>query len=104
MSCLSTWHLIHLLPFLLPTAVLLLNYSAAAVTQALYVLSDDSVTDAASSSSGGAFGFLADGFEAFLKVWLAAWQQHHYQQQEQQQQQQQNVSYRTTAAIYLQAV
>ncbi|WIA32054.1 hypothetical protein OEZ86_002906 [Tetradesmus obliquus] len=42
--------------------------SAAAVTQALYVLSDDSVTDAASSSSGGAFGFLADGFEAFLKV------------------------------------
>ncbi|KAF6252421.1 inner membrane ALBINO3-like protein 2, chloroplast precursor [Scenedesmus sp. NREL 46B-D3] len=42
--------------------------SVAGVTQALYVLSDDSVTDAASSSSGGAFGFLTNGFEAFLKV------------------------------------
>eukprot|EP00882_Tetradesmus_deserticola_P014003 GHRQ01014879.1.p1 GENE.GHRQ01014879.1~~GHRQ01014879.1.p1 ORF type:complete len:407 (+),score=117.05 GHRQ01014879.1:237-1457(+) len=42
--------------------------SVAGVSQALYLLSDDSVKDAASSSSGGAFGFLADGFEAFLKV------------------------------------
>lgn len=46
--------------------------------QNLYVLADDSVTDAAAtaaatansaaSQNGGAFGFLADGFEAFLKV------------------------------------
>lgn len=42
--------------------------SIAGVTQAMYMLSDDSVTDAAQSTSGGAFGFLADGFEAFLKV------------------------------------
>jgi hypothetical protein len=38
----------------------------------MYMLSDDSVTDAAQSTSGGAFGFLADGFEAFLKVRPAA--------------------------------
>jgi hypothetical protein len=38
----------------------------------MYMLSDDSVTDAAQSGSGGAFGFLADGFEAFLKVSPAA--------------------------------
>eukprot|EP00775_Hariotina_reticulata_P005232 gene5232-5468_t len=36
--------------------------------QSLYTLADDSVAQAASSQSGGAFGFLAEGFEAFLKV------------------------------------
>jgi hypothetical protein len=39
--------------------------------QNVYTLADDSVAQAASSQSGGAFGFLADGFEAFLKVQLA---------------------------------
>eukprot|EP00882_Tetradesmus_deserticola_P017802 GHRQ01019094.1.p1 GENE.GHRQ01019094.1~~GHRQ01019094.1.p1 ORF type:complete len:111 (+),score=25.58 GHRQ01019094.1:227-559(+) len=51
-------------------------HSVAGVSQALYLLSDDSVKDAASSSSGGAFGFLADGFEAFLKVPAAPPHQH----------------------------